>query len=121
MNRALACVAVLMFLAPILWPILPGSGLAPFTPLLSVASILLVRYGPRQVPASCETLGALARTVAVLNFGKLSEICGRARPEDVWNALIPVVRECTGRNGRLVKETRFGPPMKRKGTTLYCW
>ncbi len=61
--------------------------------LVATTGAVLMRLDPGRFPASCKSLGDLARKVAGLNFGAFLSAGAGCRERDVWSALIEVLSE----------------------------
>ncbi len=74
-----------------------------------ILMVLLSYVLPTTIPRDIAELGKYAQNCAAWNYGKLSEDCGGARPGDLWNALVIVVRESsgTGFKGAFSRDTLF--------------
>ncbi len=102
----------------ILWTLGAALSLAAWSLLpLLVAGCLAAGLAfvlPRALRPQVASMRDFTLACTAWNYGKLSEMCGGARPRDVWNALVFVVRESSGSGyrGPIDRDTRFFPATK---------
>lgn len=68
---------------------------------------LLCRFARTYIPDHYADVGALARAMAGLNLGSLIDEFGVRHKGDIWNALVIVIRNYTGFDGAIDRETTF--------------
>jgi hypothetical protein len=73
----------------------PPHALAIFCLGALPAAFLLAVVDPRRVPAEFPTLGALAKKVARLNYGRLVKEGAEANDAEIWEAFVEVVTSIT--------------------------
>ena len=83
------CVSLLVFVSSNGW----HGALLPF--LACAGGAVLLRTDPGRLPLEGQTLGALARQVACLNFGTLHAQGARPRERDIWGTLCAALSHYT--------------------------
>lgn len=73
-------------------------------------SVLLFRIDPQALPATCRTLGGLARETAARSFGKLAAEGSSVDEADVWSTLAKL----------LVEDCEVDPKRIRPSATLFA-
>jgi hypothetical protein len=96
-----------MLAASVVLAICLGSWLMLLAGVASTVSVGLLF--PRTIPSEISTLGAFAAASVSWNYGALAVGCGGARPDELWKALVDVVRlsSGTGFKGEINRDTRF--------------
>jgi hypothetical protein len=87
--------------------ILVGVVLFPMAIATAIPSVLVTSPFITQTPWRVDTLGALAREVAVLNIGRLSRTHESYRRSVMWSALVSIIRFWTGERKPIGATTRF--------------
>lgn len=80
--------------------------------LVWLVIVPLLRFAPYRAPARCIDVGSLTKAMAGLNHGLLSTGLGVNHRYDVWNALVEVIKDYTGGDRPLDRETTFIPSSK---------
>ncbi len=78
-----------------------------FVLLLWALLVPLFRFAPYRAPGYCVDVGRLAKAMAGLNYGRLAAELGVSHADDVWNALVEVIKNQTVVSRPVDRETTF--------------
>ena len=96
-----------LFLFPILGIIFGDWTYGLYAILSMTGCVLIFRFSTPHVPSDTWTAGDLAKATLPLNFATISKECETARPQDVWDAMVWIMREPTGYPGPIDRTTRL--------------
>jgi hypothetical protein len=93
---------------------IPGS-LSLFCWSALPAAYLFAQFDPGRLPKDCPTLGALAKKVAALSYGKLVKAGANASDSAIWTAMLEVLSSFNGFPAdQITRETLFLESQQRK-------
>ncbi|MCZ6839058.1 MAG: hypothetical protein O7G13_07260 [Alphaproteobacteria bacterium] len=75
--------------------------------LLWALVVPLLKFAAYRAPEYCSDVGSLAKTMAGLNYSLLSAEFGVSHQDDVWNALVEVLKNQALTSGPINQETTF--------------
>ena len=102
-----AALTLAMFFSPILASIFVDGWTAAGFLLLTALSIPFASLCARQLPRECLTLGQLAKVTSAKNYGTLAHEYQSHSEKAVWDTLVTIIRDFTGIDEPIDKNTRF--------------